>query len=146
MNSNSPEDALDLMRDEFQRIIANPDSTSEIKGLCVRAISEILVRVPIIEERDRLERKCAEQGLNLATLCDMVLGENAEKRDDKTLISAVRGILNEAEKNKAKLSERKTVHEWLNQIGAEDTEANGKPMCLLRRLAVQLGIQPYSIK
>ena len=57
-----------------------------------------------------------------------------------------KGLMAKLEVAQAKLSERKTVHEWLNQIGAEDTEANGKPMCLLRRLAVELGIQPYSVK
>lgn len=44
----------------------------------------------------------------------------------------------------AKLSERKTVHEWLNKLGTPTHEESGTPMCLLRRLAVQLGIQPYS--
>lgn len=39
----------------------------------------------------------------------------------------------------AKLSERKTVHQWLNQLGIPDHE-NGKPLCLLRRLAVALKI------
>jgi hypothetical protein len=45
----------------------------------------------------------------------------------------------------AKLDERKTVHEWLNQIGIPDTEESGLPMCLLRRLAVALGIQPHCV-
>ena len=43
----------------------------------------------------------------------------------------------------AKLDERKTVHEWLNQKGIPKEELTGKPMCLLRRLAVALEIQPY---
>ena len=33
----------------------------------------------------------------------------------------------------AKLSERKTVHEWLNAVGIPSQE-NGKQICLLRRL------------
>jgi len=41
----------------------------------------------------------------------------------------------------AKLGERKTVHQWLNQIGVPQTEF-GKPISLLRRLAIALGIQP----
>lgn len=45
--------------------------------------------------------------------------------------------------SKAKLSERKTVHEWLNMLGVPDTETTGKRMCLLRRLAVALGIAPH---
>ena len=44
----------------------------------------------------------------------------------------------------AKLDERKTVHEWLNLKGVPSKELTGKPMCLLRRLAVALEIQPHS--
>lgn len=44
----------------------------------------------------------------------------------------------------AKLSERKTVHEWLNMKGIPTHEETGKPMCLLRRLSVALGISEYS--
>lgn len=39
----------------------------------------------------------------------------------------------------AKISERKTVHEWLNAKGTP-REENGKPICLLRRLAIALEI------
>ena len=39
--------------------------------------------------------------------------------------------------------ERKTVHEWLNKLGTPTHEKTGLPMCLLRRLAVQLGVQPW---
>ena len=39
----------------------------------------------------------------------------------------------------AKLSERKTVHEWLNSKGVP-SEENGRPICLLRRLAIALEI------
>lgn len=43
----------------------------------------------------------------------------------------------------AKLSERKTVHQWLNVIGIA-REENGKPLCLLRRLSLALGIsEPF---
>ncbi len=42
-----------------------------------------------------------------------------------------------------KLSERKTVHEWLNSRGTPSVEATGKPMCLLRRLAVALDVAPH---
>ena len=43
----------------------------------------------------------------------------------------------------AKAQERKAVHQWLNDIGTPTREATGKPMCLLRRLAVQLGVAPH---
>ena len=39
----------------------------------------------------------------------------------------------------AKISERKTVHQWLNAKGVPREEA-GKPICLLRRLAIALGV------
>lgn len=38
---------------------------------------------------------------------------------------------------RAKLSERKTVHEWLNAAGIPTHEHN-KPLCLLRRLRIAL--------
>ena len=44
---------------------------------------------------------------------------------------------------RAKISERKTVHEWLNIKGIPQVEATGKRMCLLRRLAVALEIQNF---
>lgn len=42
-----------------------------------------------------------------------------------------------------KLSERKTVHQWLNEKGTP-REENGKPVCLLRRLAIALAVHPPS--
>lgn len=44
----------DLYVDEFHRIEAITDNT-EIKGLCQRAVFGIKQRIPIIEQRDRLE-------------------------------------------------------------------------------------------
>lgn len=41
--------------------------------------------------------------------------------------------------DKAKLSERKTVHNWLNGKGVPREEF-GKPICLLRRLSIALEI------
>lgn len=43
------------------------------------------------------------------------------------------------EKELAQLSERKTVHEWLNLKGIPQEEF-GKPICLLRRLSIALEI------
>ena len=47
-----------------------------------------------------LERneKCLYQGLTLATLCDMVLGEDATERSDEDLIRAVRELINKTNK------------------------------------------------
>jgi len=39
--------------------------------------------------------------------------------------------------------ERKTLHQWLDQLGTPTHEQTGLRMCLLRRLAVQLGVQPW---
>ena len=50
-----------------------------------------------ITNTQRLDRQCKkadDQALTLATICDMILGENAPKRDDDTLIRAVRVLLN----------------------------------------------------
>ena len=38
---------------------------------------------------------------------------------------------------KAKLSERKTVHQWLNDLKIPKTES-GRKLCLLRRLRITL--------
>lgn len=42
---------------------------------------------------DAVQNANAERGLTLATLCDMVLGENAPDRSDDALIRAVRRLL-----------------------------------------------------
>lgn len=47
-------------------------------------------------------------------------------------VTTLRDALQEAQ---TKLSERKTVHEWLNACGIA-REENGKPICLLRRLRI----------
>jgi hypothetical protein len=52
---------------------------------------------------------------------------------DMTVIS-MRDALTEAS---AKMSERKTVHEWLNAQGIP-AEEGGVPLCLLRRLRIAL--------
>ena len=44
-------------------------------------------------------------------------------------------------RDEAKLSERKTVHEWLNDAGIP-AEEYGKPICLLRRLRIAIDMLP----
>lgn len=46
------------------------------------------------------EARAAQQGLTLATLCDMVLGEEAEDRSDDALVKGVGLLLEEAEIDK----------------------------------------------
>ena len=48
-------DALDMMRDEFMRIIACPGCNAEIGDLANRAQLELIQRVPVIVQRDRAE-------------------------------------------------------------------------------------------
>lgn len=64
----------------------------------------------------------------------------ATRNDLRDAIQAMSSLVEDADR---KISERKTVHTWLNAIGTPDTETTGKPMCLLRRLAVQLGVAPH---
>lgn len=56
---------------------------------------------------------------------------NAELGRGTVIARAVKLI----ERWAAKISERKTVHEWLNQLGIE-REENGRQLCLLRRLSI----------
>jgi seryl-tRNA synthetase len=47
---------LDLMVDEFKRIIAIVPNL-EVEGICTRAITQTRQRVPVIEQRDKTERE-----------------------------------------------------------------------------------------
>ena len=53
---NTPEETLDLMRDEFARIAADRGATEHIRYLCQRAMMDIVCRIPLIVQRDRAER------------------------------------------------------------------------------------------
>lgn len=77
---NTPEETLDLMRDEFVRIASRPDATEEIKTLCRRAMMDITMRVPLIQQRDAAERdaKLWERRYNEQTELAVLL---AEQRD-----------------------------------------------------------------
>ena len=48
-------DALDMMRDEFQRIIACPGCNAEIEDLANRAQLKLVQRVPVIVQRDEAQ-------------------------------------------------------------------------------------------
>lgn len=58
-------DILDLMRDEFKRIKVCPGVTSEIIGLCERAITTVTQNVPVIVQRDKAEEQLAKIKSNL---------------------------------------------------------------------------------
>lgn len=64
---NTPEETLDMMRDEFARIAADPTANDHIKWLCQRAMMEITCRTPLIVQRDRAER---ELGLARTAILD----------------------------------------------------------------------------
>lgn len=48
-------DALDMMRDEFKRIVACPGCSAEIEDLANRAQENLIQHVPVIVQRDRAE-------------------------------------------------------------------------------------------
>lgn len=48
-------DALDMMRDEFQRIIACPGCNAEIEYLANRAQLKLIQRAPVIAQRDEAQ-------------------------------------------------------------------------------------------
>lgn len=53
------ESRIDLMIDEFKRIKSCPGVTSEIVGLCERAVLETMQHVPVIVQRDTLIKEKA---------------------------------------------------------------------------------------
>jgi hypothetical protein len=71
-------DALDMMKDEFMRIIASPNCTSEIKDFASRAQLKLVQRVPVITQRDRAEAELAAEREKVRVLRDAlkVLVEN----------------------------------------------------------------------
>ena len=58
-------DALDMMRDEFMRIIACPGCNAEIEDLANRAHLKLIQRVPVITQRDRAEAELAAERARL---------------------------------------------------------------------------------
>jgi hypothetical protein len=63
-------DALDMMKDEFMRIIASPNCTSEIKDFASRAQLKLVQRVPVITQRDRAEAELAAEREKVRVLRD----------------------------------------------------------------------------
>lgn len=61
-------DTIDLMCDEFLRIKALPNIQDEAVTFCDRAVSGIRQRVPVIQQRDDLERKLRAAQAELAEL------------------------------------------------------------------------------
>jgi uncharacterized protein YbaR (Trm112 family) len=58
-------DALDMMRDEFMRIIACPGCNAEIEDLANRAQLKLIQRVPVITQRDRAEAQLTAERARL---------------------------------------------------------------------------------
>ena len=76
-------DALDMMREEFMRIIACPGCNAEIEDLANRAQLKLIQRVPVITQRDRAEAELGntkERALTLANWLDQAQAELAAER------------------------------------------------------------------
>lgn len=63
-------DALDMMRDEFMRIIACPGCNAEIEDLADRAQLKLVQHVPVITQRDRAEAELAAERVRLDWLAE----------------------------------------------------------------------------
>lgn len=69
------------------------------------------------------------------------LSESELKEALQSLVAAQQERAPDRLRDEAKLSERKTVHEWLNDAGIPSDEY-GKPICLLRRLRIAIDMLP----
>ena len=65
-------DIVDLMRDEFRRIMVCPDVSIEVIGLCERAITCINQNVPVIVQRDNAEAELAKIKCLLSQLGELL--------------------------------------------------------------------------
>ena len=79
-------DALDMMRDEFMRIIACPGCNAEIEDLANRAQLKLIQRVPVITQRDRAEAELATERARLDWL-ERDAGVDWQWSDDARLVS-----------------------------------------------------------
>lgn len=81
--------------------------------------------------------------LSSGELCEAegIAASRMDEREFSLFAAALRIVRAErlANEAKAKLSERKTAHEWLTAKGVP-AEENGQSICLLRRLAIALHI------
>lgn len=75
-------DALDMMRDEFLRIIACPGCNAEIEDLANRAQLKLIQHVPVIVQRDRAEYEACRLRVRLREVEEYVSGWR--QRLDKT--------------------------------------------------------------
>jgi len=75
-------DALDMMRDEFLRIIACPGCNAEIEDLANRAQLKLIQHVPVIVQRDRAEDESCRLRVRLREIEEYVSGWR--QRLDKT--------------------------------------------------------------
>jgi hypothetical protein len=80
-------------------------------------------------------RDNATAALGLVCAVRFALGDNGLRMQDE-LIAYCKELRSEHE-------ERKTVHQWLDAKGVPTHEGTGLKMCLLRRLAVALGMAPH---
>ena len=87
-------DALDMMRDEFMRIIACPGCNAEIEDLANRAQLKLIQRVPVITQRDLAEAELVGiRALAVAALDQALDIAQAELDAERQKVRALTAIL-----------------------------------------------------
>lgn len=86
--SDRAQGVADMMRDEFLRIKALRAS-SEIDGICDRAIMEIETCVPIVVRAEKTEQALSEARREVKEMRAVV---NAAKRAERVLIEAIKEL------------------------------------------------------
>ncbi len=100
-------------------------STAEVEHHCNR--------IPLIQAYLQMRDHAKALEAEVARL-NRWIADNPEAQSE-----LVKDLAEERDAANAKLSERKTVHEWLNAKGTP-MEENGRLLCLLRRLAIALDV------
>lgn len=93
-------DHVDLMVDEFKRIKALCHDTylhnTEIAGLCERAITNTVQRVPVILQRDQAERRAEQLQMVVEKIARVVSGEDQVADDDTEGLIWIRRFIAES--------------------------------------------------
>ena len=93
-------DHVDLMVDEFKRIKALCHDkflhNTEISGLCERAISNTVQRVPVILQRDQAERRAEQLQMVVDKIARVVSGEDQVADDDTDGLIWIRQFIAES--------------------------------------------------
>jgi len=91
---------IDMLRDEFLRIKANAGCTAEIDGICVRALSDIKRRFPVVEENERRLTKLREARNLLEDISSWMVENDYECGDEGSeIFDRIASVLKTAEKS-----------------------------------------------